>query len=170
MRGSRRPSTRSRRASRGPTWGRSDATASPTTRTSSGGRGRPGRTSGAPTSPAGTRSRGRPRPRTGPSGPPAPSDRNGVSGLNRTLMRPSALGAVLGAAVLVVTSCTAPERHVEPSAAPSAAGSLLTACALRGDLLCGTVEVPLDRANPGAGTIPIAFYVHRRTDASGPAA
>jgi len=43
------------------------------------------------------------------------------------------------------------------------------ACTERGDLVCGSVEVPLDRANPAAGRIPIEFYVHRRTDTGAPA-
>jgi pimeloyl-ACP methyl ester carboxylesterase len=35
--------------------------------------------------------------------------------------------------------------------------------------LCGSVTVPLDRANPGAGTIDVAYMLYPATDASAPA-
>ena len=43
-------------------------------------------------------------------------------------------------------------------------------CEVRGDLKCGSIDVPLDRVNPGAGSIPIAFYLHEHTDTSVPPA
>src|SRR5262249_22181770 len=55
-------------------------------------------------------------------------------------------------------------------AASVGGGPHLVACTARGDLLCGSVEVPLDRADPAAGTISVAFYVHRHTEADAPAA
>ncbi len=53
-------------------------------------------------------------------------------------------------------------RETTPRPRRADAG-LLRECPLRGDLLCGTIEVPLDRAEPEGETIPIAFYVHRHT-------
>jgi pimeloyl-ACP methyl ester carboxylesterase len=57
-----------------------------------------------------------------------------------------------------------------------ALGALLLASTARadpcppeaGDALCGHVDVPFDRADPGAGTIPIAYELHGHTG-SGPA-
>jgi len=54
-------------------------------------------------------------------------------------------------------------RPGDDSAPPAAEAELLRECPLRGDLLCGTIEVPLDRAEPEGETIPIAFYVHLHT-------
>ena len=49
------------------------------------------------------------------------------------------------------------------------AGTALAPC---GDVapgaLCGSLDVPLDRAAPGAGTIPIAFELHPRREATSP--
>lgn len=57
---------------------------------------------------------------------------------------------------------------VFPCAPTSAsAGSLLGRCPDTHEAQCGTVEVPLDRANPGLGTIPVFFRFVRHTG-SGP--
>src|SRR5206468_604398 len=67
------------------------------------------------------------------------------------------------------TSSRHPERSAPPGSSPIGHPEL-GACTDRGDVLCGTVDVPLDRANPGAGTIAVAFYVHPHTDTGAPAA
>ena len=50
---------------------------------------------------------------------------------------------------------------VVPAAGASSRAVVFTACGA--DVLpgfeCGTIDVPLDRANPGAGTIPLAFQL-----------
>lgn len=43
--------------------------------------------------------------------------------------------------------------------ARAASGTLLAPCDDPPDALCGSIEVPLDRAHPGAGTIPVFFAV-----------
>ena len=48
------------------------------------------------------------------------------------------------------------------------AGPLLEPCEDPPDTLCGSIEVPLDRANPDAGTLPIFFALVKHT-APGPA-
>ncbi|HXJ63973.1 MAG TPA: alpha/beta fold hydrolase, partial [Actinomycetota bacterium] len=72
----------------------------------------------------------------------------------------------------LLAACTGGPANVTPTAPSSRAsnGSHLVPCTVRGDVQCGTVEVPLDRANPGGGSISIEFYVHRHTDTSAPAA
>jgi pimeloyl-ACP methyl ester carboxylesterase len=55
---------------------------------------------------------------------------------------------------------------VAPAAA--SANAVLSPCSDAPSALCGTVAVPLDRATPALGTIPIAFRVVRHTG-SGPA-
>jgi pimeloyl-ACP methyl ester carboxylesterase len=89
--------------------------------------------------------------------------------------------AAAGAVLLFLAACTggtvpgsprasaraASDRSREPS--PSG-GPALVQCPDRGDLECGSVDVPLDRADPDRGTISIAFYVHRHTDTAAPAA
>ena len=42
-------------------------------------------------------------------------------------------------------------------------------CGDNPDVQCGTVDVPLDRAHPGQGTIPIAYRLYPHTDTSKPA-
>lgn len=53
---------------------------------------------------------------------------------------------------------------------PAAVRPRLVPCTVRGDLLCGSVDVPLDRANASAGTISVTFYVHPHSDTGAPAA
>ena len=108
------------------------------------------------------------------------------------------LAAVAAAVALLSGACgTSPASpsatpHVRPSpaasetAAPSTASSSsatpsgdprfasFTPCAPAPGIgapgwLCGTLEVPLDRADPSAGTIPIAIKVLPHTDLSSPA-
>ncbi|MFL5798030.1 MAG: alpha/beta hydrolase [Actinomycetota bacterium] len=99
--------------------------------------------------------------------------------------RPTRVAAA-GAVLLSLAGCTGgasgPDRAFSPSAATSASGRsqgpapassggpALVQCEERGDLRCGSVDVPLDRANPDGRTISIAFYVHRHTDTGAPAA
>ncbi len=86
--------------------------------------------------------------------------------------------AMATAVVLVFTACTSgghprprPGSTLDQAGSPSPSdGPPLVQCEDRGDLECGSVDVPLDRANPDAGTISIAFYVHRHTDTRAPAA
>ena len=75
------------------------------------------------------------------------------------------------AVLLTLAACTSdasPHRKKSTGAGPSAS-PLLGACPLRGDLRCGSIEVPLDRANLGAGMISISFSVHTHTDTESPA-
>ena len=53
-------------------------------------------------------------------------------------------------------------------AVPSARADLLKPCDDPPDTLCGSIDVPLDRADPGAGTIPIFFALVKHS-APGPA-
>src|SRR3954454_14765069 len=78
-------------------------------------------------------------------------------------------------ACAVPASCAAPGSTPSRAAtaavksrAAKASGTLLAPCDDPPDTLCGSIDVPLDRANPGAGTTPIFFSVipHR---GSGPA-
>ena len=46
-------------------------------------------------------------------------------------------------------------------AGSGSAGARLAPCSFDATWLCGQVQVPLDRADPNSGTIPIAFYVLR---------
>ena len=75
----------------------------------------------------------------------------------------------------VPASCTAPKAKPSRAAtaavrarAAKASGTLLAPCDDPPDTLCGSIDVPLDRANPGAGTTPIFFSVIPHS-ASGPA-
>ena len=51
---------------------------------------------------------------------------------------------------------------------PTAQGDLLEPCDDPPDTLCGSIDVPLDRADPGAGTIPVFFALVKHS-APGPA-
>src|SRR3954469_15974177 len=65
------------------------------------------------------------------------------------------------AGLLVWTGAVSPS----PAAALSPPVAVFAPCgpeALPG-FVCGSVDVPLDRANPGAGTIAIAFQLFRHT-------
>ena len=59
-------------------------------------------------------------------------------------------------------------RAAVRSRAAEASGTLLAPCDDPPELLCGSIDVPLDRTNPSAGTIPIFFAVAPHT-APGPA-
>jgi pimeloyl-ACP methyl ester carboxylesterase len=65
-------------------------------------------------------------------------------------------------------SGTAATARPSPGHTPSP--NMLVTCPVRGDLLCGSIDVPLDRADPDAGTISIGFSVHPHTDGSTPVA
>ena len=54
-------------------------------------------------------------------------------------------------------------------AAPALASAPLHPCDGIDGAQCGTVDVPLDRAHPGAGSLAVAFVVFPHTDASRPA-
>ena len=79
--------------------------------------------------------------------------------------RAMAVAVTLAAAVFVIAS---------PSGARSASTAVATpvGCpfpAFPGiTATCGTVDVPLDRAQPAAGTIPIYFELYQRSGSSGP--
>jgi len=79
--------------------------------------------------------------------------------------RAMAVAVTLAAAVFVIAS---------PSGARSASTSVATSvgCPFRAfsgiTATCGTVDVPLDRAQPAAGTIPIYFELYQRSGSSGP--
>src|SRR3954452_20321851 len=79
------------------------------------------------------------------------------------------------------SACAVPASCAAPASTPSraataavksravrASGTLIAPCDDPHDTLCGSIDVPLDRANPGAGTTPTFFSVipHR---GSGPA-
>jgi pimeloyl-ACP methyl ester carboxylesterase len=53
------------------------------------------------------------------------------------------------------------------AAAPS--GVQVAPCPGKPGVLCGSLDVPLDRGHPGQGTITVHFQIHRRTDTSKPA-
>lgn len=88
-----------------------------------------------------------------------------------------AVWAVLSACSVMAAACTgvdvtptgSPVASSRPSASPRTGGPQLTPCPYRGDLVCGSIDVPLDRAHPDDATISIAFSVHPHTDESGPA-
>jgi pimeloyl-ACP methyl ester carboxylesterase len=54
-------------------------------------------------------------------------------------------------------------RHAQPPAAATP-GARLFPCEEAPDGRCGTVEVPLDRAHPSRGTVPIFFEYYRHRD------
>jgi pimeloyl-ACP methyl ester carboxylesterase len=88
--------------------------------------------------------------------------------------------ALLGVLVLSLGACTTSTAE-PPSPSTSAATTAPTGttdsafanlepCPLDADWRCGTVTVPLDRAEPEGETLEIAFYVLPHSDASAPAA
>ena len=82
---------------------------------------------------------------------------------------PILLGAALFApAAILASACGGSDR----AAAPTSDGiASLAACSDLPDApsaRCGTVEVPLDRSHPGAGTTKVAFAVVPRRDRSVP--
>lgn len=85
---------------------------------------------------------------------------------------------VIAAFGAMLTACTSGGVHSSlhggshPATTPASARPTLTPCLFDlqpGNWQCGSIEVPLDRANPNAGTISIAFYVHPHDDTSTPA-
>jgi pimeloyl-ACP methyl ester carboxylesterase len=77
------------------------------------------------------------------------------------------LGTVVAALALAAAGCTSGRSVGTPEVTPLPLGPghpALAPCEEQGDLLCGSVDVPLDRADPRDGTISVAFYVHRHTD------
>jgi pimeloyl-ACP methyl ester carboxylesterase len=94
--------------------------------------------------------------------------------MNRTHSRLNALAAFF-AAVMALTLATAGFTAAGTGvAAASGAGSAVTAtlvpCTPFPGITaeCGTVDVPLDRAQPTAGTIPIYFELYPHSDSSQP--
>jgi pimeloyl-ACP methyl ester carboxylesterase len=87
-------------------------------------------------------------------------------------MRPRHCTALLAAALLAPAAVLAACGGSDP--APKAPGATaLQRCAKVPDLpaaRCGTVEVPLDRANPSAGTTTVAFALVPRRDTAAPSA
>ena len=80
----------------------------------------------------------------------------------------------IASAMAILAACPAGSHRSDvpttAAASPGTGRPRLVGCTVRGDLLCGSVEVPLDRAHPAAGTISVVFYVHRRSDTDAPAA
>jgi pimeloyl-ACP methyl ester carboxylesterase len=76
--------------------------------------------------------------------------------------------AALTALTLAVAGATA--VGTGPAAAASSPVATFESCSPFGGIpaTCGTVDVPLDRAQPAAGTIPIYFELYRHTDSSQP--
>jgi pimeloyl-ACP methyl ester carboxylesterase len=94
------------------------------------------------------------------------------------MRRSHILIAALAAATSACTSSsTATDRpsgtvsHPAPSASafPTVALSPCLSDQRPGNWHCGSIDVPLDRANPDAGTISILFYIHSHDDDSTPA-
>ena len=87
-------------------------------------------------------------------------------------MRPRTCTALLAATLLAPATVLSACGGSEP--APNVpAASALQPCAKVPDLpsaRCGTVEVPLDRANPSAGTTTVAFALVPRRDTAAPSA
>ncbi|MFI5281772.1 MAG: alpha/beta fold hydrolase [Candidatus Dormibacterales bacterium] len=75
------------------------------------------------------------------------------------------LVTVLLAAALVVGACSSSST----TAGVSVLGASLPKCADDPTWRCGTVTVPLDRANPGAGMLKVAFFVQAHLDTTRPA-
>lgn len=76
------------------------------------------------------------------------------------------LVGIVFAAALALGACSSSST---PSTSSSSLGAALPKCADDQSWRCGTVNVPLDRANPSAGTIKIAFYVQSHIDTTKPA-
>jgi pimeloyl-ACP methyl ester carboxylesterase len=78
----------------------------------------------------------------------------------------------LCAALTALTLATAGATAVGTAGAAAASGAVaaFASCAPFAGIpaTCGTVDVPLDRAEPAAGTIPIYFELYRHTDSSQP--
>lgn len=73
---------------------------------------------------------------------------------------------VLFAMALVLGACSSSST---PSTSSSNLGAALPKCTDDPVWRCGTVIVPIDRANPSAGTIKIAFFVQAHIDTTKPA-
>ena len=85
--------------------------------------------------------------------------------LPRALLAP----ALLAPAAVLISAC----GTTEPPATPHAAKGALTRCSdVPGvpSASCGSVEVPLDRGNPAAGTTTVAFALVPRRNRAAPAA
>jgi pimeloyl-ACP methyl ester carboxylesterase len=80
----------------------------------------------------------------------------------------SAVGGLTVAAV-VLASLAAPQTTAAVAAAEPTAVFAACPAGTAGGARCGTVAVPLDRADPGGGTIRIAFQFYPATDTSRPA-
>src|SRR3954447_4364716 len=76
----------------------------------------------------------------------------------RTMISRRIVGALVTAAA-ALTPPTAAAQVATPVPCPSDSGA---------DAVCGTVAVPLDRADLSRGTIAIAYELHRHTDRSKP--
>lgn len=75
------------------------------------------------------------------------------------------------AATALTTACDDAPEAAQPPPSPQVQPLALTPCTDLPDLPtaeCGTITVPLDRANPGAGTTTVAFARVPRTDQSQP--
>src|SRR5689334_1046507 len=93
-------------------------------------------------------------------------------GLATTLLTVTAVCAASAPAL----GATAPQRagpDQPTTSGASGAGVTPTTCsdaATQPGWQCGSISVPLDRAHPAAGSIPIGFAVFPHTDQSAPAA
>src|SRR4029079_15300405 len=85
--------------------------------------------------------------------------------------------AALTTCSVVAAACTgadvrttgSPGATARASTPPSTGAPQLEKCPVRGDLLCGSIDVPVDRAHPDGATISIGFSVHPHTDRTEPA-
>jgi pimeloyl-ACP methyl ester carboxylesterase len=90
----------------------------------------------------------------------------------RPARRISLTAVLVGVVAILSTAC-------QSTAAPAATATIsplarFTRCsgqpgAGATDWLCGSLEVPLDRAKPASGTIPLAIYILQHTDRTAPA-
>jgi pimeloyl-ACP methyl ester carboxylesterase len=71
---------------------------------------------------------------------------------------------ILFAMVLLLGACSSST----PSSTTASLGATLPKCADDQSWRCGSVTVPLDRSNPSAGTIKIAFFVQGHHDSTKP--
>src|SRR4051794_18146960 len=102
---------------------------------------------------------------------PGPSrfSRGGCGHMRLSLPRAFLAPALLAPAAALISACGGSEQAVTPQA-PKAA---LTRCSdLPGvpSASCGSIEVPLDRGNPAAGTTTVAFALLPRRNRAAPAA
>jgi len=90
----------------------------------------------------------------------------GVTGRRRALL---VSGALAGALILTLGAQPSGSPVAHPRSAEVAEARSERPCGERGRARCGHVEVPLDRADPSAGTIRIGYERYPHADATRPA-